>query len=117
MNARDDWQEPTAGDLDRRVQLRAPQDKALADFDLERDNGVAVWLWAKVRPVGFAVYAAGVQTENKVTHRVTIRRRPGVVEGMEVVDGSTVYRVKRSATLGGSRAWLVLEVEELTGHG
>lgn len=117
MNTREDWQEPAAGDLDRRVQLRHPHDAALDDFDLERDNGAAVWLWAKVRPVGFAVYAAGAQTENKVTHRVTIRRRPGVVEGMEVVDGSTIYRVKRSAPLGGSRAWLVLEVEELTGNG
>lgn len=109
--------EPAAGDLDRLLLLRDRVDHAVADFDLESETTAPVRVWARVQAVGAATYAAGVQAGNLVTHRVTIRYRGGVSDSSELVDGATVYRVKRSAPLGAARRWLLLDVEELTGNG
>ncbi|MNP49236.1 hypothetical protein D3C76_1434090 [compost metagenome] len=73
------------------------------------------------------MYAAGVQTDNKLTHRLWIRRLAGVSESHEVVHvqhlpgdpaysvvpDSPVYRVKRNADLNGGRRFTLLEVVEV----
>ncbi|WWZ14855.1 phage head closure protein [Pseudomonas chlororaphis] len=69
--------------------------------------------WAKIEPVGTAVYANGVQTDNKLTHRITLRLLRGITDAHEVVHGGTIYRVRRSADLNGTHRFTQLEVEEL----
>lgn len=103
--------EPSAGELNRRITLRLRTDIPALDLDsLFTDQKKR---WAKIEPVGTAVYANGVQTDMKVTHRVTFYYLKGMSESHEVVHGATIYRVRRVADMNGTRRFTLLEVEEL----
>ena len=105
--------EPSAGELDRRITLRLRTDIAAPDQGLDSVFTEQKRRWAKIEPVGTAVYAAGVQTDTKITHRVTFYYLKGMSESHEVVHGVTIYRVRRVADMNGSRRFTLLEVEEL----
>lgn len=110
--------EPGAGELNRRVVIRERIDYPGAEpAEVGSDfNGVRR-TWAKIEPVGSAVYSGSVQADSIVTHRVTIRYRNGITTGHEVVEKrggvEVVYRVRRSSPLGTGRRFTVIEVEEL----
>ena len=121
------YREPAAGDLNRRVAIRLRTDIPADDMGVDSEFSEIKPRWAKIEPVGTGVYSAGVQTGNKVTHRIWIRALPGVTEAHEVVhvthlsgapvfsvvEGSPIYRIKRNADLNGGRRFTLLEVEEL----
>lgn len=113
--------EPGAGELTRRVIIRRRTDAPFADAELVPEFPEQRKTWAKVEPVGGVVYAAGVQAESLVTHRVIVRYRHGITEAHEVVErhagADTVYRVRRSYDLNGARRFTVIEVEELGSYG
>lgn len=104
---------PHTGELNRRITLRLRSDVPALDMGLEPVFSEPRKRWAKIEPVGTAIYANGVQTDNKLTHRITLRYHPGITEAHEVVHGETLYRVKRSADLNGAHRFTVLEVEEV----
>lgn len=122
------YREPAAGELNRRVAIRRRTDIPASDMGLDSEFSEIKPRWAKIEPVGTAVYAAGVQTDNKLTHRIWIRALRGVSESHEVVHvqhlpgdpaysvvpGSPVYRVKRNADLNGGRRFTLLEVVEVS---
>ena len=105
--------EPSAGELDRRITLRLRTDIPALDQGLDSLFTDQKRRWAKIEPVGTAVYANGVQTDMKITHRVTFYFLKGMSESHEVVHGATVYRVRRVADMNGKRRFTLLEVEEL----
>nr|WP_242070536.1 phage head closure protein [Pseudomonas mohnii] len=105
--------EPSAGELDRRITLRLRTDIPAPDQGLDSLFTDQKKRWAKIEPVGTAVYANGVQTEVKITHRVTFYYLKGMSESYEVVHGDTIYRVRRVADMNGNRRFTLLEVEEL----
>lgn len=122
------YREPSAGELNRRLAIRRRTDLPADDMGLESVFSVLKPRWGKVQPVGTAVYAEGVQTEVKVTHRIWLRLVRGITDAHEIVhvsqvpgaDGiyevspeTPIYRVKRSADMNGSRRFTLLEVEEL----
>lgn len=74
--------------------------------------------WAKIEPVGTAIFFGSKQVGESVTHRITLRRSAAVTEGTVtgehvVESGGLRYRVKRATPLNGKKVWLMLEVEEL----
>ncbi|MDR6581603.1 MULTISPECIES: head-tail adaptor protein [Pseudomonas] len=105
--------EPSAGELDRRVLVRLRSDMPALDLGLDSLFTDQKRRWAKIEPVGTAVYANGVQTDAKITHRVTFYFLKGMSESHEVVHGATIYRVRRVADMNGNRRFTLLEVEEL----
>ena len=105
--------EPGSGELNRRVTLRHRTDLPADDMGLSATYDTQMARWAAIVPVGTATYNGGLQTDNKITHRVTVRYIAGIGEGWELVHGATVYRVKRGAPLGGRLRFLQLDVEEL----
>ena len=105
--------EPSAGELNRRITLRLRTDIPASDQGLESLFAEQKRRWAKIEPVGTAVYANGVQTDMKITHRVTFYYLKGMSESHEVVHGATIYRVRRVADMNGNRRFTLLEVEEL----
>ena len=109
----DKLREPHSGELNRRITLRLRSDAPASDMGLEPVFSEPRKRWAKIEPVGTAIYAHGVQTDNKLTHRITLRYHPGITDAHEVVHGQTLYRVKRSADLNGAHRFTVLEVEDL----
>lgn len=105
--------EPSAGELDRRITLRLRSDTPAPDQGLDSLFTDQKRRWAKIEPVGTAVYANGVQTEVKITHRVIFYYLKGMSDSHEVVHGGSIYRVKRVADMNGARRFTILEVEEL----
>ncbi|MDR6580053.1 head-tail adaptor protein [Pseudomonas extremaustralis] len=105
--------EPSAGELDRRILVRLRSDIPAGGLGLDSVFTDQKMRWAKIEPVGTAVYANGVQTDAKITHRVTFYFLKGMSESHEVVHGATIYRVRRVADMNGNRRFTLLEVEEL----
>lgn len=104
---------PGAGELNRPITLRVRSDFPATDMGLDSNYPSSIPTWAKIEPVGSVIYAGSVQVDNTVTHRVTLRYRTGITDSHEVVEGNTVYRVKRVTDMNGARRFTVLEVEEL----
>lgn len=105
--------EPGAGELDRRITIRRREDQPAEDSALEQAFTQDRRRWAKIRAVGTAVYTDSVQTDDKITHRIWVRVLDDVTTAHEVVAGSVVYRVKRSAPWGAGKRFTLIEVEEL----
>lgn len=105
--------EPGAGDLNRRVTLRRRADLPAADGSLVSEFSEEKKRWARIEPVGTAIYSGSVQADDKITHRITLRHLGIVPIDFEVVHGDVVYRVKRAADMNGGHRFTLLEVEEL----
>lgn len=104
---------PESGELDRRITIRLRDDIPLDAADLASVFTEPRQRWAKIRAVGTAAYTDSVQTDDKITHRVWLRRIESVTTSHEVVVGGVIYRIKRSAPLGAGKSFTLLEVEEL----
>lgn len=104
---------PNAGELNKRVQIRLRQDVPVGLSSVVEQHSQLLERWARLSPVGTAVWAASVQTDNRITHRAIIRYMDGITENHEIVHRQCVYRVRRSADLRSARKFLVLDLEEL----
>ncbi|KGU84832.1 phage head closure protein [Pseudomonas mediterranea] len=107
------YREPGAGELNKHVTLRRRDDVPADDMGLDSLFSEVNPRWAKIEPVGSAIYTDSAQTENKITHRVFLRFRTGITTAYEVVHQGTLYRVKRGFDMNGRGRFVVLEVEEL----
>ena len=72
-------------------------------------------LWAKIEPIGSAIYYGSEQTGDAVTHRIWLRWRGDIDNRYEVLHHNRVYRVRRQSELNGEQRFLLLDVVEL-GH-
>ncbi|HBT32230.1 MAG TPA: head-tail adaptor protein [Pusillimonas sp.] len=111
--AKVDFPFPSAGKLNKRVQIRLRQDIPVGLSSIQEQHPYVFTRWASLVPVGTAVWAASVQTDEVVTHRCLIRYMDGITDQHEIVHSARVYRVRRCAPLQGERRFLVLELEEL----
>jgi SPP1 family predicted phage head-tail adaptor len=105
--------EPGAGDLNRRVTLRRRSDSPADGGGLASQFSGEKKRWARIEPVGTAIYHDSVQTDSKITHRITLRYLGVLPIDFEVIHGAVVYRVSRATDMNGSHKFTVLEVEEL----
>jgi len=120
------YRPPAIGELNRRVAVRRRSDTPATDMGLDSVFSVLRGVWARIEPVGTAAYTDGVQTDVKITHRISMRLLKGITDahevvhvravaaGYEVVPGTPLYRVKRSTDMNDSRLFTLLEVEELS---
>lgn len=76
-------------------------------------NTAVATVWGDISAVGGALYAAGVQTEAKITHRITIRAR-ALTNFDQVSKGARRFRVRETRDPDGTRRFVELLVEELT---
>lgn len=104
---------PDPGELDKRVRLRLRVDTPSADFGVEPDYPVSFPAWAKVVQTSATTYQETAQTDEAVTHYITIRYRRGISSDFEVAHDGKVYRVRRGRDLNGKRRFLLLECTEL----
>ncbi|BBL25360.1 head-tail adaptor protein [Comamonas terrigena] len=104
---------PPSQKLNKLVQIRKRTDVPLGDSDLGQVFSDPKPRWARIQPVGTAVYAEGQQTDHAITHRIWLRKIAGITTAHEVVHKESLYRVLRSADLDGGNAFTILEVEQL----
>jgi SPP1 family predicted phage head-tail adaptor len=104
---------PDPGELDTRVTIRMRVDQPAADFGTTPEYPVKYPVWAKVRQTSATTLQETAQTDNAITHYITVRWRRGITSDYEVVMGATVLRVRRSRDLNNKRRFLLLECTEL----
>ncbi len=107
--------QPRPGELREVVLIRRRADMPMAGGGVAASFTGERYADAKIEPVGTAVYQAGVQTDDRITHRVFLRSEmaAGVDQASEIVCDDVVYRVRRSGDIGGTRRFAVIEVEEV----
>ena len=105
---------PRTGDLNKQVIVRKRQDLATADNQTSSSFPVVKTRWANIKPVNSSLYLLGVQTDSKITHRITLRYLPEIDSDYEIVHKETVYRVVRQIDLDGSNRFTAVDVVELT---
>ncbi|HEX7138197.1 MAG TPA: head-tail adaptor protein [Vicinamibacterales bacterium] len=99
------------GPLRHRVVLRVRTDVPAPDMTLDASFSGIIRRQAHVEPVTPAAYAASVQSEERVTHRVTMYFLAEVTDHHEMVFDGWVYRVRR-VKHERDRDSTVLEVEQ-----
>lgn len=104
---------PDPGELNKRVNIRLRVDSPSDDMGTEPTYPVQFPAWAKVVQTSATTYQETAQTENVITHYITIRWRRGITSDFEVVVDELVYRVKRARDLNSERRYLLLECTEL----
>lgn len=104
---------PDPGELDKRVSIRQRVDTPSDDMGTEQTYPVQFPAWAKVVQTSATTYQETAQTDNVITHYITIRWRRGITTDFEVVLNDLVYRVKRVRDLNSKRRFLLLECTEL----
>lgn len=108
-----------AGHLNRRVVIKEWSESPDLGFSTEASFNELAAVWAKVEPVGAAIYQSSVQIDKAVTHRFIVRRQVNKVEAHAITNKHVVeynnwrYRVKRAAELADEREFIVIETEEL----
>jgi head-tail adaptor len=99
------------GRMNARIALRKRTDSPALDAGLTPGYSGEVKRWAEVKPVGAVAYAASVQSDERVTHRMRIRLFAAITTQYEVVWNGWVYRVQRAKHEHAKRE-TILEVEE-----
>jgi head-tail adaptor len=89
---------PDPGELDKRVLIRKRVDVPAADFGTEPEYPVSFPVWAKVVQTSATTYQETAQTDNVITHYITIRWRSGITSDFEVVQGDQVYALNGRVT-------------------
>ncbi len=106
---------PSAGELDTFVTIVRIANSPDDEVELSTEEVEVLTRWAKIEPVGTAIYVGTAQTGTGITHRIYIDFTT-LVQADDVVktnDGRR-FRVHRSAAMNGGRVCTILEVEELT---
>lgn len=112
--------EPNTGEMNRRITIKEHQDMPAMGGGLTQSYPELGKAWAKIEPVGTAIYTGTQQTGEAVTHRIMFRRRTGLTE-RDVTSAHVVeyagyrYRVKRATNMNDADNFVALDVEEL-GH-
>lgn len=106
---------PSAGERDKRIVIRARNDKPKNDADLASDYVQLGKRWALLEVLGTLLVNNGVQVGKEVTHRFTFKAFPGIEGGHEIVMERRVFRVQRVGIVNEAGIDTVIEVEEITG--
>lgn len=110
--------EPTTGGLNRRLAIKRRQDMPAMGGGVTPSYTTVATVWAKVEPVGGALFFGAKQVGEEVTDRVFMRRTAALTERTITgeheceCDGQR-YRVRRASAVNGGKVWLMLEVENL----
>ena len=112
-----------AGDLNRRITIKKQSGMPAMGAAITQNYTLVKPLWAKIQPVGAAIYFNGRQVGEGVTHRVFVRRCKGVVTEQLIDDTHVIdqviesvtyrYRVRRASDLADNREFIMFECESL----
>jgi len=109
----------TAGDLNRRIVIKLFTEAADVGYSTTGTDTTIATVWAKVEPVGSAIYQGSKQIDATVTHRFIVRRQASTLESHTVTNRHVViyngyrFRVKRVTEYADEREFIVIEAEEL----
>lgn len=101
------------GSLNKFITVRKRQDLPSLDNQTQPCYSKEKKRWASIKPVSSSIYLLGMQTDNDITHRITLRRMPEIDTDYEIVHGLSLYRVVRQIDLEGANRFTAVDVVEL----
>lgn len=109
---------PEVGELDRVVLVREWQDAPAFGAGIEQTFATLGKAWAKLVPVGAALFYGTAQVEAGITHRMVTWRTSKLnersVTGAHVVECEGMrYRVRRATAMDQERQFVLLDLVEL----
>lgn len=109
---------PSIGEMDRKILVRELQESPGIGSTVDQALDPGVPAWARLQPVGAALFYGTAQVESGVTHRAATWRTSQLneltVTAAHVVDCEGVrYRVKRASDVGDGRRYLLIDLEQL----
>lgn len=107
---------PGAGARDKRAIIRTRNDKPKDDAGMKSDYVEVAKRWATLEALGTLLVHSGIQTGDKITHRIIFERVRGIDDQCEVVIGARLFRVVRVGDVNEAEIDTLLEVEEITGN-
>lgn len=107
---------PGAGTRDKRAIIRIRNDKPTDEAGLTSDYVEVAKRWAALEPLGTLLINSGIQTGDKITHRLIFERVRGIDDRHEVVINTRLFRVVRVGDVNEAGIDTLLEVEEITGN-
>lgn len=109
---------PRIGQLNRLIYLQTRAQSPAggsAGTELSETYTTVGTAYARIEGVAGAVYTAGVNTEERATHRITIRYRADFTAWAYLLEGTARrWRVRSVVDLDGTRRYLTILAEELT---
>lgn len=108
--------QPKAGELRHYITISDWQDVPAIDSGIDQQLTNPIELWAKIEPVGSAVYQGSVQVRETITHRIYIRFRIGVTTDKMITYKRVKYRIRRVSDLAFLGLFLVIEAEALDAY-
>lgn len=101
-----------AGPLRERcaIQAESTSDDGMGGQTLSWSTSATVW--ARVTPIGGREQVQAQQVQDSVTHRVTIRYRPGLNAGMRLLWGSKPLNIRAVTNPDEKKKYLELLTEE-----
>lgn len=107
-----------AGKLDKRITIKKWNEMASMAGGITQSFNQDIEVWAKLEPVGNAIFFGTKQAAEDITHRVFVRRSTAVnerkVTAEHVVEHRDLrYRVKRASDLKGEGDFVLLDLELL----
>lgn len=104
---------PQPGELNERLLFRVRQDVPAPGGGTSPVYTTSFYAWGRVRQVSDSAYLHSMQTDEKITHVIVIRRRTDITSDMEIVLDGSVYRVVRVGKLNDGRRFTRISVKEL----
>lgn len=104
---------PNVGELKHKITIKLWRDVPNLSAGIDQTFTEPAIAWAKIEPVGTAIYFDTKQTDNKITHRFYIRFIAGVTSDHVIEHDGWRYRIARSAPMQFERRFLVIEAEQL----
>ncbi len=87
----------TVGELRHRLVIqsaRAADDGGGGQSDPWSDPVTVATVWGKVEPLTGGERPRAMQIEDRLSHRVVIRHRPGITPAMRIVFGTRLFNVR-----------------------
>jgi len=105
--------EPKPGELRERITIKTWLETANAQASLDQTFNSPVSVWAKVEPVGAAIYHGTQQTGKAITHRFYIRYIKGITQDNVIEHSGQRYRIRRVSDMHHRQKYSVIETEQL----
>jgi SPP1 family predicted phage head-tail adaptor len=105
---------PMIGKLRQRVALQARTQAPTGSEAIADSYATVATVWAEVEQLEGAVFVAGQQTEERATHKVTIRNRTDLEAWRYLLWGTKRMKVIETRAADDRRRFLDILAEELT---
>lgn len=102
------------GRLQHRVQIATYTEAMVPNsVNTAKTFTIVYTVWSRIEAINKKVYFNGVQTDETITHKITIRYQPNITSENWILFAGKFYRVRGVKNMDEKNRWLTLECMEI----